>query len=90
MQAMQPTLFAETVRLGIRIAMIWAGGFVFAVLARVLLPDEYGIPFMGRHSTQIIPFSRAGFWTCLLAALTVTAMIVVHAMLVDLGLRAPR
>ena len=90
MEMMQQTLFAQTVRLGLRIALVWAGGFVFAVIVRVVLPDESGIPFVGRQSSQLIPYSRVGFWTCLLAALTVSAMIVVRTMLVDLGLRAPR
>ncbi len=90
MEMTQQTLFAQTLRLGLRLAIVWAGGFVFAVAVRVLLPDEAGVPFAGKQSAQLIPYSRIGFWTCLLAALTVSAMIVVHAMLVDLGLRAPR
>jgi len=32
-----------------------------------------------------IPYSRVGFWTCLLAALTVTALVVGRAMLADIG-----
>jgi hypothetical protein len=90
MDTAQQTLLAQTVRLAIRLAIVWAGGFAFAVMARVFLPDESGIPFIGRHSTRVIPFSRVGFWTCLLAALTVSAMVVVRTMLVDLGLRPPR
>jgi hypothetical protein len=90
MEMTQPTLFAQTLRLAFRLAIVWAGGFVFAVAVRVLLPDEAGIPFAGRRSTQLVPYSRIGFWTCLLAALTVSAMVVVHTMLVDLGFRAPR
>jgi len=54
------------------------------------LPDEAGIPFFGRQSTFVVPYSRVGFWTCLLAALTVSAMIVVRTMIADLGVHAPR
>ena len=89
MEMTQQTLFAQTLRLAFRLAIVWAGGFVFAVAVRVLLPDEAGIPFAGNQSTQLVPYSRIGFWTCLPAALTVSAMVVVRTMLVDLGLRAP-
>jgi hypothetical protein len=89
MEIAQPTLFAQTLRLALRIAIVWAGGFVFAVLARVALPDEGGIPFAGKQVTHIVPYSRIGFWTCLLAALTVSAMIVVRTMLVDMGIVQP-
>jgi hypothetical protein len=90
METLHSTLLAQTVRLAFRLAIVWAGGFAFAVIARILLPDESGIPFIGRQSMRVIPFSRVGFWTCLLAALTVSAMVVVRTMLVDLGLRPPR
>jgi len=56
----------------------------------VFLPDEAGVLFAGKKSTHFVPYSRIGFRTCLLAALTVSAMVVVRTMLVDLGLRAPR
>ena len=87
---MAQTLLVQTLRLAFRIAIVWAGGFVFAVVARALLPDDTGIPLVGKHSTHIIPYSRVGFWTCLLAAVTVTAMVVIRTMFVDLGLRPPR
>jgi hypothetical protein len=90
MQEVQPTLLAQTVRIALRLAMVWAGGFVFAVILRILLPEQFGIPIPGQQTPQMIPYSRIGFWTCLLAALTVSAMIVIRTMLVDLGLRAPR
>jgi hypothetical protein len=86
----QQTLFAQTLRLAFRIAIVWAGGFVLAVTVRSLLPDEAGFSFTSRQSTSIIPFSRVGFWTCILAALTVTALVVVRAMLADFGLRPPQ
>ena len=88
MKMTEPTLLAETLQLAFRIAIVWAGGFVFAVAVRAILPDKVGIPFAA--SSRIIPYSRIGFWTCLLAALTVSAMVVVRTMLVDHGLRAPR
>lgn len=90
MEVTQTSLLVQTLRLALRIAMVWAGGFVFAVIVRAVLPEEAVIPFLGRQTTQLIPYSRIGFWTCLLAALTVSAMIVVRTMIVDLGLRAPR
>jgi hypothetical protein len=90
MQIIQQTLFAQTVRLAFRLALVWAGGFALAALARVLLPSKVGLTFNGRQAAHIVSFSRIGFWTCLLAALTVSAMIVVRTMLVDMGVVAPR
>jgi len=90
MITMQQTLLAQTLRLAFRIAIVWAGGFAFAVLARVLLPEGAGLTFTGPKTTHLVSYSRIAFWTCLLAALTVSAMVVVRTMLVDLGLRPPR
>jgi len=86
---MPKTLFAQTLQLAFRIAVAWAGGFVLAVAVRAILPDESGLTFPGSQSTHFIPYSRVGFWTCLLAALTVSGMVVIRAMLVDFGLRPP-
>ena len=81
------TLLAQTIRLGFRIALIWAGGFVLAVAVHALLPDKTGVTFHARHSPVFVPFNRMGFWTCMLAALTVTALGVIQAMLADMGFR---
>jgi hypothetical protein len=85
----QQTLFAQTLRLAFRIAIVWAGGFALAVAVRALLPDQAGLSFTGKQSSMV-SFSRIGFWTCILAALTVTALVVIRAMLADFGLRAPQ
>jgi hypothetical protein len=87
---MPKTLFALTLQLAFRIAIVWAGGFLFAVVVRAILPDQLGLTFTGSQTSHLVPYSRIGFWTCLLAALTVSAMVVVRSMLVDLGLRLPR
>ena len=71
-------------------ALVWAGGFVLAVAVRAVLPDQMGFTFNGAQSAIFVPYSRVGFWTCLLAAVTVTALVVVRAMLVDFGLRQMR
>ena len=44
-----------------------------------------GINLTGKDSVLFIPFSRMGFWTCVLAALIVTALVVGRAMLSDIG-----
>ncbi len=80
------SIMTQTVQLAFRIALVWAGGFVLAVAVRAILPDKIGFN-LGSEGTLFLPYSRIGFWTCLLAALTVTAMVVVHSMLVDFGLR---
>jgi hypothetical protein len=82
------SILAQTLQLALRIATIWAAGFLLAVVVRALLPDKLGIPFYGSAPSLILPYSRIGFWTCLLAALTVTAAVVIRAMLVDFGVRS--
>jgi hypothetical protein len=77
---------AQTLRLAFQIALVWAGGFVLAVAVRAILPDKVGIA-IPNDADLFVPYSRIGFWTCLLAAVTVTGLVVVRAMLVDFGLR---
>jgi hypothetical protein len=72
-------------QLAFRIAIVWAAGFILAVAVRALLPDQAGFTVAGSQTTLFLPFSRIGFWTCVLAALTVTALVVIRAMLLDLG-----
>jgi hypothetical protein len=79
-----------TLQIAFRIAIVWAGGFILAVAVRALLPDQAGLTLAGRQATLFVPFSRIGFWTCLLAAVTVTALVVIRAMLLDLGGRPLR
>jgi hypothetical protein len=81
------SLLAQTLRLAFQIALVWAGGFVLAVGVRAALPDQSGITFTSSQSTLLVSYSRIGFWTCMLAAVTVTALVVIRAMLVDFGLR---
>jgi len=87
---MPQTVFTFTLRLALRIAMVWAGGFLLAVAIRALLPDDLVLNFLGIRPDLHLPYSRIGFWTCLLAALTVSAMVVIRTMLADLGLRPYR
>jgi hypothetical protein len=81
------SLLAQTLRLAFQIALVWAGGFVLAVAVRAALPDKIGIPLPPGNELYV-PYSRIGFWTCLLAAVTVTALVVIRAMLADFGLRS--
>ena len=74
-----------TLQLSFRIALVWAAGFLIAVAVQALLPDQAGINLTGRDSILFIPFSRMGFWTCVLAALIVTALVVGRALLADIG-----
>ena len=79
------TLLTQTLLLAFRIAIVWAAAFVLAVAVRALLPDKAGITFYGSQTPLFVSFSRLGFWTCLLAGLTVTALVVLRAMLADIG-----
>ena len=73
----------QTVLLAFRIAFVWAGGILLAVAVRALLPGRYGLTWTTPQSTFVIPFNRIGFWTCIWAAVTVTVLVVVRAMLGD-------
>ena len=77
------TIWTQTLQLAFRIAFVWAAGFLIAVAVRATLPDKSGITFPTRDPL-FVPFSRIGFWTCVLAALTVTCMVVIRAMVVDI------
>jgi len=89
MEIVPQTLFAFTLRLALRIAMVWAGGFLLAVAVRALLPDDLALTLGGNRPILHLPYSRIGFWTCVLAALTVSTMIVVRTMIADFGARPP-
>lgn len=78
------TILAQTLQLAFRIAFVWAAGFLIAVVVRSVLPERVEIPLGSGRNALIFPFSRLGFWTCILAALTVTCMIVIRAMIVDI------
>lgn len=75
----------QTVQLAFRIAFVWAGGFLLAVAVRALLPDQMGFTIAGKQGPIFISFSRVGFWTCLWAAVTVTILVVVRAMMGDIA-----
>jgi hypothetical protein len=81
-------ILAQTLQLAIRIAIVWAGGFIFAVSIRAILPEKLGFNITTAQNTLFVPFDRVGFWTCVLAALTVTGLVVIRAMIADLGFRS--
>ena len=76
-------MMAQTLVLAFRIAFVWAGGFLLAVAVRALLPDQFGFNINGKQGPLFIPFSRIGFWTCIWAAVTVTILVVIRAMMGD-------
>jgi hypothetical protein len=82
------SILTQTLQLAFRIALVWTGGFLLAVAMNAILPDKVGITLYGKENALLIPFNRIGFWTCLLAAVTVTALIVLRAMAADLGWRS--
>jgi hypothetical protein len=75
-----------TVQLALRIAIVWAAGMVLAVAVGAILPDKAGITLTsGSKATLFVSYSRAGFWTCVLAAFFVTGLVVFRAILADIG-----
>ena len=47
--------------------------------------SENALTLYGSETSLLVPFNRIGFWTCLLAAVTVTALVVLRAMVADIG-----
>ncbi len=82
------TILAQTVQLAFRIAIVWTAGFLLAAAVNALLPDKVGLTLTGSSTTLFVPYNRIGFWTCVLAAVTVTALVVVRAMLADIAWRS--
>ncbi len=79
------TILGQTVVLAFRIALVWAGGILFAVAARAMLPDNLGFVIHSKSGGFLLPFSRVAFWTCIWAAVTVTVLVVIRSMLIDFG-----
>jgi hypothetical protein len=84
------TVMAQTLQLAFRIAFVWTAGFLIAAAVSALMPAQLGFTLYGKQATLFVPFSRMGFWTCILAAVIVTALVVVRAMAADLGLNTLR
>ena len=82
---MPQTVLAQTLQLAFRIAFVWAAGLLLAVTVRAMLPDGSGLTFTGARTTVYISYSRMGFWTCIWAAVTVTVLVVIRAMIADLS-----
>jgi hypothetical protein len=80
----------QTLELAFRIAIVWVGGILIAVAVHAMLPDQSGVTLYGKQSTLFVPFSRIGFWTCIVAAVVVTVLVVFRAMLADIGWRSLR
>jgi hypothetical protein len=79
-------MLAGTIQLALRIAIVWSAGMVLAVLVGAVLPDKAGFNIAGRQGNLFVSFSRVGFWTCVIAALIVTGLVVFRAILADIGL----
>jgi hypothetical protein len=50
--------------------------------------SENALTLYGSETSLLVPFNCIGFWTCLLAAVTVTALVVLRAMVADIGWRS--
>lgn len=80
------TILGQTVLLAFRVALVWAGGILFAVAVRAILPGESGLSFIINQKSVMLPYSRIGFWVCIWAAVTVTVLVVIRSMLSDFGI----
>jgi hypothetical protein len=81
------TILGQTVLLAFRIALVWAGGILFAVIVRAVLPDNLGFNIHLKDGGLLLPFSRVAFWTCIWAAVTVTVLVVIRSMIIDFGIQ---
>jgi len=81
------TILGQTVLLAYRIALVWAGGILFAVAVRALLPENLAFGIHYKETVFSLSFNRVGFWTCIWAAVTVTILVVIRSMLSDFGIR---
>lgn len=79
-------MLAGTIQLALRIAIVWAGGMILAVAVGAVLPEKAGFNIAGKQGNLFVSFSRVGFWTCVIAALIVTGLVVFRAILADIGL----
>jgi hypothetical protein len=81
-------ILAQMVQLAFRIAIVWTAGLLLAVAVNALPPEKLGLTIYGKETALMVPFNRVGFWTCLLAAVTVSALVVLRAILADIGWRS--
>ena len=79
------SILAGTIQLALRIALVWAAGMLIAVAVGAVLPDKAGFNIAGKQGSLFIPFSRVGFWTCIIAAVIVTGLVVFRAIQADIG-----
>lgn len=82
------TILGQTVLLAFRIALVWAGGILFAVAIHAVLPGELGLSFTGSNTTLFLPYNRIGFWTCIWAAVIASILVVIRSMLADFGIHS--
>jgi len=48
-------ILAQTLQLAIRIAIVWAGGFIIAVAIRAALPEKLGFNISTRKARSLCP-----------------------------------
>ena len=75
----------ETIQLGFKIALVWAAGFAIALAVRAMLPSQTGVNWPSGDGDLFVPYSKIGFWTCMLASVTVTLLVVIRALIADCG-----
>jgi hypothetical protein len=75
----------QTIQMAFRIALVWAMGFLIAVAVRALLPGDHGLNWPTATGSVFLAYRKVAYWTCILATLTVTVLVVVRAILADFG-----
>jgi hypothetical protein len=72
---------------GTKIAVGMCGMVLVGSVLRATLPHFSGITIMRKGQTFLLPLNRVAFWACAMAAVVAGAVLVIRALLHDLGLR---
>jgi hypothetical protein len=75
---------ALNIQLAFRIAIVWVAGILLAARVRALLPCAKGL-LSPPPDHSFVPYDRIGLWTCMMAALTVTGLVVIRASVLDIS-----
>ncbi|MGH9455109.1 MAG: hypothetical protein ACRD2O_14190 [Terriglobia bacterium] len=72
---------------GGKIVLTLCGLLAMGLVMRATLPHISGLVVMRKGQTFLLPFNRIAFWVCVIAGVVASGVVMIRAMLRDLGLR---
>ncbi len=72
--------------MGIKIVSVWITALVLGLTLRAILPNLPGLHIMRKGVGFVFPMNRLAFWVCVMTGFVAGAILMVKAMLRDLGL----